>query len=226
MSDERVRKGMDAMLSSFDTDLKRGESRRGWKLGFGTEAAMEKLGTTEPLVGYLLGGAQLESGSTCEITTWANPILEPEIAIHIGREVSSDDDDEESAAAIAGLGPAIELVDLDASEEDPQQILAANIYQRHYVLGAPQTERSDVTGVTASILRNGEVVESTDDVTALTGTPVGLVRRTAAILGEAGERLKEGDVVIGGSIVTGIAIEAGDELTFQIPPLGMLELRF
>src|SRR5256885_12349351 len=61
---------------------------------------------------------------------WSKPVLEPEIAVHIGRDVPAGADDETARAAIAGISAAIEIVDLTAPPADPENILSGNIYQR------------------------------------------------------------------------------------------------
>lgn len=217
---------MATMLALRRARLEAGDSPLGWKVGFGTEAALRTLGTERPLVGFLLQSGALEPGSQCSIEGWGNPVLEPEVGIHIGRDVGAEVTDVEVMEAIDGLGPAIEMIDIEPDESDPEAILAANVFQQRVMIGKCQAGRKGTAGVTASILRNGEVAASTDDVSGLTGTPVELVRLVADSLAGAGEVLRAGEVVIGGSIVPGVSVEPGDEVTFQLPPLGVLEVRF
>ena len=126
---------MATQLAERRRRIDAGEASLGWKLGMGVPAAMEKLGTDAPLVGYLLAPARVESGATVSIGDWSNAKLEPEIAVHMGADLAGDASRADAEAAIAGIGAAIELVDLDAGESDPENILAADIYQRHVVLG-------------------------------------------------------------------------------------------
>ena len=53
------------------------------------------------------------------------PAVEVELAARVG-----DD------GVIAGLGPALELVDLDISFDDIEPVLAGNVCHRHVVFGA------------------------------------------------------------------------------------------
>jgi len=186
--DPRIERGMAAQLAERRRRIDAGEAPLGWKLGMSAPAVMEKLGIEAPLVGFLLEPARVTSGGTVDLSGWGNPRLEPEIAAHMGADLAGDASREQAAAAVAGLGVAIELVDLDADASDPEAILAAGIYQRHVLLGPPRVDVStaDVT-VRASL--NGEEAASTDDATAATGDPIDLVLHVARTLEAAGERL-------------------------------------
>ena len=124
VSDERITRGMERQLADMRRALDRDERPLGYKLGFGTGPAMEKLGIAAPLVGHLLTANRLESGAVVDISDWGNPRLEPEIVARVGE-----------TGEIAAIGAAIELIDLDPSVGDPEEILGRNIFQRHVLLG-------------------------------------------------------------------------------------------
>ena len=212
--DERVTRGMKSQLAERRRQLGRDERGLGWKLGFGTEAAMQKLGIDAPLVGYLLPDARLESGAVVDISNWENPRLEPEIVARVG------DDGE-----ITALGAAIELVDPDPKASDPEAILETDIFQRHVLLG-PVTEGASAADVKLRVTVNGEQTVSADDVTDATGDLAGLVRHVADTLAAAGESLERGDMVICGSIVAALEIAPGDEVEVSLEPLGSLAVSF
>jgi 2-keto-4-pentenoate hydratase len=212
--DERVTRGMKRQLADRRWALAHDDRGLGWKLGFGTSAAMGKLGLDGPLVGYLLESRRLESGAVVDISNWANPRLEPEIVARVGED-----------GGIAAVGAAIELIDLDPNVSDPEAILAANIFQRHVMLG-PVTEGASVADVSLRLSVNGKEVAATDDVTAATGDVDGLVAYVAKALKLAGESLERGDMVICGSIVTALEVAPGDEVEVSLAPLGSLAVSF
>ena len=212
--DERITRGMKSQLGDRRRALARDDRGLGWKLGFGTEAAMKKLGIDAPLVGYLLESARLESGAVVDISNWGNPRLEPEIVARVGED-----------GGIAAIGAAIELADLDAGESDPEAILAADIYQRHVLLG-PVTEGASVADVSLRLYVNGEEVATVDDVTEATGELDGLVAHVGKTLKAAGESLERADMVICGSIVPALAVSPGDEVEVRLEPLGTLVVSF
>jgi 2-keto-4-pentenoate hydratase len=214
MADERITEGMKHQLGDLRRKLDRDERPLGYKLGFGTEAAMKNLGTDAPLVGHLVTANRLESGAVVDISNWGNPKLEPEIVARAGEQ-----------GEITAIGAAIELVDLDTSISDPQAILEANIFQRHVLLG-PVSEGADPAEAKLTVLVDGEVVATADDVTAATGDLEGLVRHVAATLKAAGGELERGDMVICGSIVPALDITPGATVEVRLPPLGTVVVNF
>jgi 2-keto-4-pentenoate hydratase len=214
MADERITEGMKHQLGDLRRKLDRDERPLGYKLGFGTEAAMKNLGTDAPLVGHLVAANRLESGAVVDISNWGNPKLEPEIVARAGEK-----------GEITAIGAAIELVDLDTSVSDPQQILEVNIFQRHVLLG-PVSEGADPAEAKLTVLVDGEVVATADDVTAATGDLDGLVKHVAKTLKAAGAELERGDMVICGSIVPALDITPGATVEVRLPPLGSLVVNF
>jgi 2-keto-4-pentenoate hydratase len=223
--DPRIERGMLAQLTERRRRIEAGEAPLGWKLGFGVPAAMAKLGIDAPLVGYLLEPARVEDGGSVSLDGWGNPKLEPEIAVHLGAGLAAGASRQETGAAIAGLGVAIELVDLDPDADDPEAILAADIFQRHVLLG-PVVEGAGTGGVSARVLRNGDEAATADDATEVTGDPVDLVRHVATVLGAAGETLRAGEAVICGSVVPALDVAPGEEVEVRLDPLGTLTVSF
>ena len=214
MADERITEGMKHQLGDLRRKLDRDERPLGYKLGFGTEQAMKNLGTDAPLVGHLVAANRLESGAVVDISNWGNPKLEPEIVARAGEK-----------GEITAIGAAIELVDLDTSVSDPQQILEVNIFQRHVLLG-PVSEGADPAEAKLTVLVDGEEVATADDVTAATGDLDGLVKHVAKTLKAAGAELERGDLVICGSIVPALDITPGATVEVRLPPLGSLVVNF
>ena len=85
--DPRVERGMERQLQLRRRVLEHGARPLGWKLGLGTPAAMEKLGTSAPLVGFLTDRSLLEPGARCAVGGWGKPTAEPEVAIHVATDV-------------------------------------------------------------------------------------------------------------------------------------------
>jgi 2-keto-4-pentenoate hydratase len=216
---------MLAQLTERRRRIEAGEASLGWKLGMGVPAAMAKLGTDAPLVGYLLEPARVDDGAAVSLDGWSHPKLEPEIAVHLGADLAPGASREEAEAAIAGLGVAIELVDLDPDASDPEAILAADIFQRHVLLG-PMVEGASASGVAARAVRNGDEAASTADATEATGDPVDLALHVATVVGDAGETLRAGEVVICGSVVPALDVARGDTVEVQLDPLGSLQVKF
>lgn len=225
MLDERIAAGMREQLAARSQRLRAGDRPLGWKVGFGSAAATAMLGTDRPLVGFLLESGLLPDGARVRLDGWANPLLEPEIAVHVSRAVAPDASWAAVRDAIGGLSAAIELADVDPPPSDVRAILAGNIYHRHVQLGEVRP-RFDIAEVSARVSRDGTEVAATDDVTALVGEIVEVVRLTAELLGECGEQLRAGDVVITGSVVPPLPVLPGQTITAGLGPLGELSVSF
>jgi 2-keto-4-pentenoate hydratase len=220
--DERIAAGMRDQLAVRSERLRAGERPLGWKVGFGSPAAATSLGIDRPLVGFLTDRGLLADGATVDLGGWSNPVFEPEIAVHLGRDLDTGASRPEVAAAIRGLSAAIELVDVDPPPTDVRAILAGNIFHRHFLLGPVDETRSTADGIGGRVLRDGEQIAFTGDPAAQTGELLEVVRRTGELLGACGERLRAGDVVITGSVVAPIPVAPGERLEVELGPLGRL----
>ncbi|HJQ61957.1 MAG TPA: hypothetical protein VJ834_03795, partial [Burkholderiales bacterium] len=129
IADVRVARGMKSQLALRRKKLDAGQKSLGWKVGFGAPAAMARLGLESPLVGFLTDRALVASDAAVSLTGWIKPAAEPEIAVYLGSDLEGGVDRTAAAAAIAGIGPAIELADVDRPPDDVEAILAGNIYQ-------------------------------------------------------------------------------------------------
>jgi 2-keto-4-pentenoate hydratase len=183
---------------------------------------MEQHGTIAPVVGHLTDRGLREPGSEVPIGDWGKPAAEPEIAVHVARDVPPDGERDAVAAAIGGLGAAIELVDLGGGELE--DILAGDVFHRHVVLGPPSA------GVPVEDLRGaivlGDESQHVADPLALVGDPVAALAHLATHLAAFGETVRAGELLITGSIVPALEIAPGQRLEYRLEPVGELRLRF
>ena len=180
IADPRIANGMKKQLAAQREKLAAGETLLGWKVGMSTPAAKESMRTTMPMVGYTLRSGLVRSGETVSLKGWVKPIAEPEIAVHMGRDLDGDADEAAVKAAIAAIGPAIELIDVPSqpTAETLEEVLATGMFQRHVVLGPADASRAGghVAGLQTRLSRNGAVIAQTDDPEANTGKIVDIVR--------------------------------------------------
>jgi 2-keto-4-pentenoate hydratase len=221
----RVKLGIQRMLALRSERVAGGDRAIGWKLGFGAPSSLAHFGLSAPLLGFLAETTTFPPGATVSCAGWGRPVAEPEIAVHIGRDVKPGFTP--VADAIAGIGPAIELADIHPPSEDIEEILAGNIFHRAVILGAADPVRAGGTrdGMRARVTQDGIEVANTSDLEALTGDLIEIVGHAATLLDAAGERLRAGEVVITGSIVPPLAIERGQEIVFELTPLQAISVR-
>ncbi|HEX5778193.1 MAG TPA: hypothetical protein VFY21_05090 [Xanthobacteraceae bacterium] len=223
--DDRVRRGMDAMWALRRERLAAGDKHIGWKIAFGPRTVQEKLGIAAPLVGFLTESRLLRSGETANLAGWGKPIAEPEIAVYMARDLGAGADAATATAAIGKMGPSFELIDSPAPPTDPEAVLKGNIGHRHVVVGP--TGMASFEQMMGRLFRGETEAAFTKDVIALPGDPRTLIAHVADYLAAFGETLRAGDLVICGSVVAAVPVEAGDEtMRFVLDPIGDVSVRY
>jgi 2-keto-4-pentenoate hydratase len=209
----KIAAGMRAQLGRRDAELVAGAGALGWKMGLTVPAVQEGLGLAGPVAGYLTTGSAMADGATLSLAGFTAAMLEPEVAIHVGE-----------GGTVAGLGPAIEIVDIDLPFEDVEPILAGNVFHRAVVLGPP-TAGASVEGVVARVSRNGEAAASAD-AAPVVGDPADVVRFVSEWVEPFGATVEPGQAIIAGSITAPQPVAPGDEVTVDLGSLGSLSLAF
>ena len=226
--DPRIKSGMQQQLRWRRELLAAGKKPLGWKLAFGGPAALERLHTNAPLVGFLMADAVVETGSTISFAGWKKPAAEPELTVYLGKDLPPGADRKTTMDAIAGLGPAIEVADVDHPSDDVEGTLARNIYQRHVVLGGCDTTHAGgaLPGLNARVLRNGAEMANTSEFEALTGELITIVAHVAILLSHFAETLRAGEIIIAGSITPPIWVAPGESIGFHLEPLAPISINF
>jgi 2-keto-4-pentenoate hydratase len=138
-----------------------------------------------------------------------------EVCLRLERDVEPGADRATARDAIGGFGAALELVDLGSPPDDPESIVAANVFHRGFILGPLNRELPPEGSFNGRLVVNGQVRAE-----ALPGRDFAeLVRSVAALLGAMGEGLQAGDCVITGAVVQ-VPVAPGDEVTADFGPLG------
>jgi len=205
-----VARGMRALLARREAELAGGAGPVGWRIGFNGPAIQQHFGLSEPVVGYLVDTGVTTAGSVVDLSGWTAAAVEVEVAIRVG-----DD------GGVAGLAPALELVDLDLPFDDLEAILAGNVFQRGVVFG-DEVPGIDPWAMVASVTKAGVVVVE-GSIVEDPATTVSFVRSFLAAHGAA---LEPGHRIIAGSVVAPRPVTGGAELHVAFGPLGKLSIAF
>jgi 2-keto-4-pentenoate hydratase len=213
-----IRDGLRAQETGSRELLDSGAKRLGWKAGFGTAAAIEKLGTDGPLVGFLTDSTRAPSGTTIDVAGWEKPILETEVALRLDANVEAGQVRQEIRAAIGAVAAAIELVDLGQAGGDPGAILAANVFHRKVLLGdwvevAPGEPLEDVR---IDVHAGGEPHELAADPAAVLGGLIDVVAGLANLLANSDDGLRAGDVIITGAAIKPFELSGGESIEVRV----------
>ncbi|HEX5910932.1 MAG TPA: hypothetical protein VFY44_10585 [Thermoleophilaceae bacterium] len=213
MPDAQLDDAYQRQLSHWRAGLDSGAHRIGWKVGLNPPKVQEALGLSSPVVGHLTSATLLGADGAHSLAGAQAPKAEPEIVIEIGPDKT-----------IAGLGPAIELVDIPAlpsGPDDVPEVVATNIFHRGVAIGSSAAVDSPA-GATWSLSVDGEVVREGD----ASDYPIAdMIHAVADTLEAAGEHLEAGDRIIAGALAPPPDVEAGQRLELDLGPLGAIEVQ-
>ena len=199
-------------LAHWRASLRSGAARVGWKIGFNAPALQESLGLPHSVVGHLTTATLVGADGTHSLAGAQNALAEPEVAILVGPDHS-----------IAGLSAAIEVIDMEAIPNGPDEIpwaIEHNIFHRAVAIG-PAREQDTAAEATFSV--DGEVAATAD---ASTVDLPGTVELVARVLDEAGERLEAGDRIIAGTLTRPQPVRPGGSAALDLGALGSIDIGF
>jgi 2-keto-4-pentenoate hydratase len=192
----RLLTAMREQLAARHQLMQDGAAHVGWKLGMGDRESIDG----HIVVGYLTSATRLAPG----VTYRSNSIEDLHVDVEAYVELAGDGPD-----AIGGYGVALEIVDLTPLDDEPDSIVATNIFHRAVGFGpsAPAEPRNPEAGIRV----NGELRRTNpwpQDIRE---------RLTAAaeVLDAIGIGLRAGDRIITGSIVQ-VPIAAHDRIAAVI----------
>jgi 2-keto-4-pentenoate hydratase len=180
--DLRLASALNVQLQSWRVSLLGGATRVGWKLGVGDR---ERIGPGL-VVGHLTSATQLDPGEVYRPKSGSALHADAEVALVISGDVPSTPDVEMTESAIAGYAAALELVDLAAPPDDPESIIAANVFHCAFALG-PTYLRPPLGSTEGGLTVNGEPRASA----AAAQDFVDLLQSAAVLLDTVGQRLQE-----------------------------------
>jgi 2-keto-4-pentenoate hydratase len=224
---ESVHRGLARQRTVLETRLSEGEAQVGWKVGFGSAAGLQALRLDGPIIGHLLGSGELADGQEVDTTGYAKAVIEAEIACWIGADMPPDVEPAEVDRFVRSVGPALEVADVDHAPEDPERILAGNIFHRGFVLGSgdPSLTLAGAADLSAAF-RHGDELIPVSDPEELTGHLPSVLARAARLAPSLGRPIAEGDVILLGSIIAPRPVAPGDVVRYDLGGFPPLRLAF
>ena len=210
--------------------LARGARIVGLKAGLTSFAKMKQMGVETPCFGFLVDEFAIPEGGEVKVSELIHPKVEPEICFvtkaplrgpgcHIGSVLAATD------FIMAG----IEVIDSRYRDFkfDLKSVIADNTSAARFVVGgqAASVDRLDLRTLGVVMEKNGEVV-SLGAGAAVLGHPATAVAMLANHLGERGEEIPAGSLILSGGITEAVAVKAGDHVNLRIQGLGSVGLRF
>jgi 2-keto-4-pentenoate hydratase len=187
---------------------RRGAAPAGYKIGLTSPRMQAMCGIDTPVAGVVLADGVHDSGATLRRDAHAHFGIEFEIAVRMAADLVPGDslDLDAVACAVDAVCPAIEVVDdrhCDYRALDVLSLVADNAWNAGIVLGRFVHDWPDLAGVAAAVHVDGaaDALDSGSG-SAVLGHPFAALDWLSRHLTARGERLRAGDIVMTGSIVT------------------------
>lgn len=206
----------------------------GWKIGCTSAMAQRISRVNEPFFGRMFAATTTASPTKIKLAKYFNPILEPEIAFRMARDLPAKGAPYDEAAvseAVAAIFPAIEMVDSRYSKGwkiDIRETISDNGVHAFFVKGEEQTDWPviDRPSIPLTVTTNGKLTADGIGSNALED-PMNALVWLANGLAQRGLSLSEGDLVTTGNICSEpIRPRAGEVIIAEFGTLGTVEVAF
>ena len=203
----------------------------GYKIACTNTLAQRQLGVTGPFHGRLLSPFCFDSPASLPAAPFFMRVIEAEFAFQMGRDLPPGSySREQIAASIAGLLPAIEIVDSRFESWTTIGVLSLisdNACNGAWVKGKlmEDWQHLDLAAAGVRLMVNGEV-NQTGNGAAVLGHPLNALEWLVSALAESKQGLKAGDFVSTG-VTTGVYMaEAGDRIAAEFDGAGSVQVEF
>ena len=191
---------------------------------------MNMLGVYQPDFGILTDGMLYNEGEAIPANTLIQPKAEGEIAFVLKKDLKGPGvTAADVLAATEGVMTCFEIVDSRIRDWKIkiQDTVADNASCGVFVLGDSLVDprRVDLNTCGMILEKNGEIVATGAGAAAL-GAPANAVAWLANTLGGLDIPLKAGEVILSGSLVIMVPVQAGDNLRVSIGGIGGCSVRF
>lgn len=215
---------------NIDRRLAAGARVCGRKVGLTSKPMQQMLGVDEPDFGVLTDDMMVEDGDEVAVGRLVQPRIEAEMAFVMERDLQGPGVTTGNAlAAIAGVMPAIEIVDSRVADWRIKLVdtVADNASSGMLVAGGNlrRVTDLDLRLIGVAVSRGGRLIDTGAGAAAL-GNPARCVAWLANKLGEFGSVLRAGDVVLPGAVHRMVAAKPGDFFRAEFGHLGAVTVRF
>ncbi|AKH65301.1 MULTISPECIES: fumarylacetoacetate hydrolase family protein [Photorhabdus] len=202
----------------------------GKKIGITSQAVMDILDVDQPDFGILTSDMYYENNATVPIEQLIAPKAEGEIGFILKRNLRGPGiTAEDVLQATAYVVPCIEIVDSRIRDWKIKitDTVADNASSGLFVIGDGTRLPSeiDLAAVTMTLEKNGKLIDTGIGAAAF-GHPANAVAWLANMLGTLDTTLRQGEIILSGSLATMVPVNAGDQLKINLLGLGSARINF
>ncbi|WP_316013155.1 2-oxo-hepta-3-ene-1,7-dioic acid hydratase [Roseobacter sp. HKCCA0434] len=215
--------------------LKAGHEVIGWKIGLTSKVMQDALGIDTPDSGVLYDDMLFRSGDTVPAGRFIQPRVEAEIAFVMNGPLDGDVTREDVLAATEAVAPSLEILDTRTLRKDPesgrarviQDTVGDNAANAGIVLGAARHAPGAVDlRWTGAIVRRNGMVEATGLGAAVLDDPVMGIVWLARRMGQYGQRIEAGQVILSGSFIAPLECPPGTTIDADFGSFGSVSISF
>lgn len=211
----------------------RGETVIGYKIGCTSPRIRQQLAVDAPVFGRLFSTERSCCGAVLPMFSFDGLAIEGELAVELADDVPGDWTGADPLHYIASAFPVIELHNAVFRGGGPSagELIANNAFHAGFVLPAATLRNLGTSaeaafhGACSLTIRSGRILDSYAGPGLMEHSIHGL-RWLAATLGQHGEQLKAGQIVLTGSLTGLIRIHAPCRISVEVPRLGQVEAEF
>jgi 2-keto-4-pentenoate hydratase len=209
----------------------RGTRPVGFKLGYTSAAMRAQMNIDHPNFGVLMDDFRIEQGAGCvEAASLIHPLVEPEIALLVGRRIEGAEHDRNSIwRHVDAVLPALEVVDTRYHEYKFGIVdnISDNSSSARFLTGAPRSLAAveDLRLLGVLLWSQGRQVDQGIGANAL-GDPLLALAWLANFLGSRNQAIAEGSVILTGGLTRAYPATSGQSLVAEFAQLGSVRLHF
>ena len=215
--------------------MAQGRSIIGWKIGLTSKVMQDALGISTPDSGVLYDDMDFADGTAIPATRFIQPRIEAEIAFIMKAPLEGKVSREDVLAATEYVAPALEILDTRIARQDATtgqtrkifDTVSDNAANGGIVLGQQRhaPEAFDLRWVGAILTKNDEVTATGLGAAVLNDPVMGIVWLSER-MGQYGQRIEAGQVVLAGSFIAPIECPSGTYIHADYGSFGQVTVNF
>ncbi|WP_321339594.1 2-oxo-hept-4-ene-1,7-dioate hydratase [uncultured Cohaesibacter sp.] len=212
-----------------------GRSIIGWKIGLTSKVMQDALGISTPDSGVLYDDMDFADGALISATRFIQPRIEAEIAFIMKAPLEGKVSRKDVLEATDYVAPALEILDTRIARQDSTtgqtrkifDTVSDNAANGGIVLGKQrhEPEAYDLRWVGAILTKNDEVTATGLGAAVLNDPVMGIVWLSER-MGQYGQRIEAGQVVLSGSFIAPIECPSGTRIEADYGQFGHVTVNF
>ena len=212
-----------------------GRSIIGWKIGLTSKVMQDALGISTPDSGVLYDDMDFADGVLISATRFIQPRIEAEIAFIMKAPLEGKVSREDVLEATDYVAPALEILDTRIARQDATtgqnrkifDTVSDNAANGGILLGKQrhEPEAYDLRWVGAILTKNDDVTATGLGAAVLNDPVMGIVW-LAERMGQYGQRIEAGQVVLSGSFIAPIECPSGTRIEADYGQFGHVTVNF